>query len=91
MGLLVPEIYNGQDTNLPEYKIKNNEANSQKKGWLLAETIPLFLSFVADLLCSNGSSFLLDTCFLASELAQIVKLGATHLTTLVHLDAVNIG
>ena len=36
----------------------------------------------------NGT-LLLDACLLTCELAQIVKLGTTYLTTLVHLDAVD--
>lgn len=39
---------------------------------------------------SNGA-LLLDACGLTSELAQIVKLGATYLTALVHLDRVDVG
>jgi len=38
----------------------------------------------------NGT-LLLNAGLLTSELTQIVKFGATHLTTLVHLDAVNAG
>ena len=40
--------------------------------------------------CAAGS-LLLDASLLTGESAQIVQLGATYLTTLVHLDAVDVG
>ena len=45
----------------------------------------------ANLFSSNGNSSLLDTGFLTSEFAEIVELSATHLTILVHLDALDVG
>jgi len=39
----------------------------------------------------DAGALLLDTCSLTRELAQVVQLGAAHLTNLVHLDAVNVG
>ena len=42
-------------------------------------------------LCFGCTPLLLDTGFLASELTEIVKLGAANLTMLVHLNAVNVG
>ena len=52
--------------------------------------------FIKILLCSilvclgNGTLFL-DACLLTGKPAQVVKLGATHLTYLVHFDAFNVG
>ena len=52
---------------------------------------PLYLcSSVVILLSSNRTTLLLDTSSLTSELAQIVKLSATYLTNLVHLDRVDV-
>ena len=39
----------------------------------------------------NGTTLLLDAGSLTSELAQIVELGATNLTNLVHLNRVDVG
>lgn len=44
------------------------------------------------LFLSLGDGLLLgDTGLLASELTQVVQLGATHFTDLVHLDRVDVG
>ena len=43
------------------------------------------------LLTSITAALLLNTGSFTSELAQIVKLSATNLTNLVHLDALNVG
>ncbi len=42
-------------------------------------------------LLTNVVALLLDTGSLTSELAQIVKLGATNLTNLVYFDALDVG
>ena len=44
----------------------------------------------AFLLSGNRTTLLLDAGSLTSELAQIVKLGATYLTDLVDLDALDV-
>ena len=43
------------------------------------------------ILCFGSSKLLLDAGLLACELAQVVKLCTAHLTTLVDLDAVDVG
>ena len=42
-------------------------------------------------LLAHVVTLLLDTGSLTSELAQIVKLGATNLTNLVYFDALDVG
>ena len=44
----------------------------------------MFVLFSAD------DFLLFDTCFLTCKVAQIIKFGATYLTMLVHLDAVDV-
>ena len=57
---------------------------------------PPYASYAAGTLClgsrsrSVRTSLLLDSGLLAGELAQIIQLGATHLTDLVHCDAVDV-
>lgn len=52
----------------------------------------LFLCGEGGLSLLRGNNTLLgDACFLAGELAQVVQLGATYLTNLVHLNAVDVG
>lgn len=54
---------------------------------------PDFFMLVVELSLSlDGSgidTFFLDTCFLTSEVTQVVQFGTTNLTNLIHLDAVN--
>ena len=46
-------------------------------------------AFLNVILRSGVCSFLADTSLLTCEVTQIIKLGATNLTYLVHLNAVN--
>ena len=43
------------------------------------------------ILCFGRSKLLLDAGLLACEFAQVIKFCTAHLTTLVHLDAVDVG
>ena len=49
----------------------------KKDGFL--QNHPFISFFATNLLCSNRSSSLLDTCLLTSELAQVVQLGAADI------------
>ena len=49
-------------------------------------------SLASDLIfCLDRCALFFDACFLTCEFAQVVQLGATHLTAFVHLNAFNVG
>ena len=52
-------------------------------------SFPLLFCSGQTALALGVGSFLFDTSFLAGEVAQVVQLGATNFTDLVHLDAVD--
>lgn len=67
-----------------------------KKARLLTELPPeqpdFFMLVVELSLCLDGSgvdTFFLDTCLLTGEVTQVVQFSTTHLTNLVHLDALD--
>ena len=64
---------------------------SYKKGSILHMRIEPFLSFCRRqmLFCGSNDTLFPNAGSLACEPAQIVKLSTAHLTTLVHLDAVD--
>lgn len=82
-----PPLAAGRGAVLPERAGRN-----KKRRTAICMAMRLSLSLCRRglvLLC--GNPLLLDAGFLAGKLAQVVELGAAHLTYLVHLDAVDVG